>query len=341
MRAGRQPKLDAVKSTVEIFTRLGERLANFGEDARSSAIIAQAAADNGWFTREDMCSAVSAIRREMLCEPKLRRWLAGYDFAGAGGRRVLIVMAGNIPLVGFYDLLCTIACGHCAVVKPSAKDRVLVRYVVELLREIEPGIEICECEDDDMLSVGADAVIATGSDNARRRFKAAFAGRPQLLRGSRHSVAVLSGDESVEQLSALQRDIMTYSGLGCRNVSMVFVPAGFGLRLQPWSVNPKFRNNYRQTRALLHMRGAKFADTGSLLVTAADEFPAALSLLAVHEYGALDEVERWLAAHDEEVQCVVSECVAHPRRVGFGESQSPRLEDAPDDVDVIRFLLGI
>lgn len=330
-----------MKTAVEIFSQLGERLAAFGKDARSSAVIERAVAENGWFTADGIRTAVEALRSEMLDADKLQKWLSGYDLTGIKPRRVAIVMAGNIPLVGFFDLLCTIVCGHCAVIKPSGKDRVLVEYIVELLREIEPAIAIEECDNESLTPADADAVIATGNNNTRRHFKAVFAGKPQLLRGSRHSVAVLSGNESAAQLEGLGRDIVTYSGLGCRNVSMLFVPAGYRLQINAIPSNPKFRNNYIQTRAVMLMRGEEFSDTGGMLLVGSDELPAAISCIAVKEYKELSEAAEWLAAHDEVVQCVVSECLEHPRRVSFGCAQHPQLTDYPDDIDVVKFLLNL
>lgn len=330
-----------MKTAVDIFAQLGERLAGFGKDACSCAAIERAVAENGWFTETEICAAVDALRCRMLQRDMLHKWLSGYDLSAVKPRRVAIVMAGNIPLVGFFDLLCTVACGHRAIIKPSGKDRVLMRFVVGLLREIEPDIAIEECDNDSLASMDADAVIATGNDNARRHFKAAFAGKPQLLRGNRHSVAVLSGRENGEQLEGLGRDVAAYSGLGCRNVSLVFVPRGYRLQIPAAPMNPKFRNNYIQNRALALMKGENVRDTGSFLLVDDDSFSASISRLAVREYDSLAEVSDWLAMHDAELQCVVSECIDHPRRTLFGMSQSPSLTDYPDDIDVVKFLVNL
>lgn len=329
-----------MKTAVDIFTQLGERLAGFGKDARSCRAMADAIADNAWFAADDILMAVDAIRRDMLQREALQRWLSSYTPA-LRPKRVAVVMAGNIPLVGFFDMLCVVAGGHRAIVKPSGKDRALMLCIIELLREIEPEIAIDTCDNESLDAANADAVIATGNDNAKRYFKARFADKPQLLRGSRHSVAVLSGTETSAELKLLQSDIFSYSGLGCRNVSMVFVPRGCEFRLPESRVNPKLYNNYLQNRALLRMAGAEFVDTGSCLLIKGDDFPSALSRVAVNEYDTLAEVSEWLLSHDNELQCVVSECIDHPRRVSFGQSQHPGLTDYPDAVDVMDFLSGI
>ena len=152
-------------------------------------------------------------------------------------------------------------------------------------------------------------------------------------------MAVLSGRESESQLEGLADDIWAYSGLGCRNVSLLFVPEGYDLRLRvPDGMNPKFVNNYRQARALLTMEGQPFVDAGGALLVRRRDFPRMLSELAVAEYRTTAEVDEWLAAHDGELQCVVSTCVDHSRRVDFGRAQSPTLMDYPDDRDILRFL---
>lgn len=320
---------------------MGERLATFGEDAASQGVIAQAVAENEWFTPQEIICAVDAIRSEMLHPDKLNDWLASYDFSAAAPKRVAIIMAGNIPLVGFFDLLCVVASGHRAIVKPSGKDRVLMRHIIGLLRDIEPDVAVEEVDDDSLAASAPDALIATGSDNSNRYFKSLFGDIPKLLRGNRHSVAILSGRESADELKGLESDIFLYSGLGCRNVSMLFVPRGYELTIEGSAANSKYRNNYLQNRALMTMSGERFVDTGSCLLTADGEFPAAISRVAVREYDDIREVEAWLAAHDEELQCVVTSSLQHSRAVPFGHAQHPRLTDYPDDRDVMKFLAEI
>ena len=327
-----------MKNMIETFSALGARLLGFGDDDATRAVIDSACRANGWFTPADIRRAVRAIACDMLQREKLEAWLADYPaLPVAEPRRVLVVMAGNIPLVGFFDLLCVLAAGHRCLVKPSAKDRVLTEYVVGMLRELDPEVPVGFYDG----SSPVDAVIATGSDNANRYFRTQYAGIPALLRGSRQSVAVLSGRETEAQLEGLADDIWAYSGLGCRSVSLLFVPEGYDLRLRMPAVNEKYRNNYRQQKALLTMTDRPFRDLGSAVAVEERAFPAALSRIACSRYKTLGEVEAWLAQHDAELQCVVSECVSHGRRTGFGRAQSPALTDYPDDRDVIAFLAAL
>lgn len=326
-----------MKNAVALFSELGRRLHGFGDDALTRSVAERACRANSWFTPADIRRAVAAIAGSMLRGDLLSSWLSRYPVPVAAPRRVLVIMAGNIPLVGFFDLLCVVAAGHRCLIKPSAKDSVLMEYVVGLLRAIDPAVAV-EFYDG---ASSVDAVIATGSDNANRYFRAQYAGIPALLRGSRQSVAVLSGRETAAQLAGLADDIWAYSGLGCRSVSLLFLPAGYELRLNMPQVNEKLRNNYLQQKALLAMGGHPFRDLGAAVAVCERAFPAALSRIAYTYYETTAEVEAWLAAHDAGLQCVVTECVAHSRRTAFGCAQSPDLTDYPDEKDVIAFLAAL
>lgn len=321
---------------LELFSELGRRLRGFGCDVRTQEVAGHACLANGWFMPADIRRAVAAVAGDMLRCDLLREWLSRYPVPVAAPKRVLVVMAGNIPLVGFFDLLCVLAAGHRCLVKPSAKDTVLMEYIVGLLHRIDPHVPV-EFYDG---QAPVDAVIATGSDNANRYFRARYAGIPALLRGNRHSVAVLGGGETPAQLAGLADDIWAYSGLGCRSVSLLFLPEGYDLQLRMPEVNAKYRNGYRQQKALLAMEGRPFRDLGAAVAVEQCAFPMALSQVNYTFYKSPGEVGAWLAEHDDELQCVVSETIPHSRRAGFGRAQSPALTDYPDDRDVIAFLIS-
>ena len=330
-----------MKSAVEIFSKLGERLAGFGSDEASRSVVARAVAENEWFSVSDIRYAIEAVRREMLDAEKVERWLSHYPLAATHeAKRVAIIMAGNIPLVGFFDLMCVLSSGHIPFVKPSSKDRVLEEYIEQLLLDIEPSLRI------EKYVEGAeyDAVIATGGESANLYFRTAFAGVPCLLRGSRHSVAVLSGKESKEQVARLADDIFIHSGLGCRNVSLLFVPKSYKLSLPTRKMCRAYHNNYLQCRALLTMQGVDFVDLGEAVMVkpVQTEFPRFLSQINVVEYSSLEDVKRWLAENDEALQCVVSDISGlHSRCVEIGQAQSPTLFDYADERDTMQFLAGI
>lgn len=319
-----------MKHIVDIFTALGERLTRFGGDDASNRIIDEAIAANGWFMRADILRAVEAIRSEMLDREKLAAWLRNYTKA-VEPKRVAVIMAGNIPLVGFFDLLCVVAAGHECHLKPSSKDSVLMRYVVEQLRDIEPGIAIYDYSAD----ATYDMAIATGGDDANAYFREHFAGTRTLLRGSRHSVAVLNGDESAEELQALHNDITAYSGLGCRSVSMLFVPRGYvpGFK-RGEAENVKLRRNIQAMRATLTIEGAEFWDAGAFIMRRGEDFAQSLAVVTLREHSDIEEVSEWIETNAEHIQCVVSRS-----DIPFGRAQYPALMDYADGVDTMRFLL--
>ena len=319
-----------MKHIVDIFSALGERLTHFGGDDASNRIIDEAVAANGWFTRTDILRAVEAIRTEMLDREKLTAWLSHYTKA-VEPKRVAVIMAGNIPLVGFFDLLCVVAAGHECHHKPSSKDRVLMRYVVEQLRDIESSIAIYDYS----AEATYDMAIATGGDDANAYFREHFAGTRTLLRGSRHSVAVLNGNESAEELQVLHNDITAYSGLGCRSVSMLFVPRGYVPDFKRGvAENSKLRRNIQAMRATLMIEGAEFWDAGAFIMRRGEDFAQSLAVVTLREYSDIEEVKKWIEENKEHIQCVVSRS-----DIPFGRAQYPALTDYADGVDTMRFLL--
>lgn len=320
-----------MKNTIEIFSELGARLRSIPQ-----SVISAAEEQNEWFGQIDV--AIDALCRQMLDRDKLIRWLDNYPNANHTPKRVGIIMAGNIPAVGFADLLYTIAAGDIPVVKYSSKDRVLMEYIVDSLLEIEPKLTIEQMGADSVI----DALIATGSDSAALHFRTMYGDIPTLIRGSRHSIAVLTGGESREDIEALQRDIFTYSGLGCRNVSLLFAPKGFDFTLSVPTMPEGYNNNYRHTRALMTMQGKSFTDIGGAITVEGDAlFPRHISCINIYRYDSISEVERWIEHNNSRLQCVVSNIEHLPRNVKFGMAQYPRLNDYADDVDVMKFLLNL
>lgn len=321
--------------SLDIFTTLAGRLEEFGRSEESRTTILAAVEANPWFTQQDIISAVEAIRSQMLDATKLRLWLSNYTTATTP-QRVAIIMAGNIPLVGFFDLLCVLCSGHEAHIKPSSKDRVLMQYITDTLRSIEPTIPIYDYSATERY----DMVIATGGEEANRYFESHFSKTKRLLRSSRHSVAVLEGNESSEELRGLYNDITAYSGLGCRSVSMIFAPKNINIALAKGEAqNPKLRRNIASMRALYTMQGRSFADYGSFLAIEGSSFATSLANVVVQRYDDIAEVRAWLKEHSEEIQCIVSHLDIE-NVVAFGEAQQPQLSDYADGVDTMKFLVG-
>ena len=321
-----------MKQMIDIFATLGERLVNFGKDSSSQEVIHRAMEENPWFSEDDILMAVNAIRQEFLDREKLHIWAT--DYRKTEPRKVAIIMAGNIPLVGFYDLLCVLMAGYTALVKPSSKDKVMMEYIIKQLRDIYPNIAIEAFTE----KSSPDMVIATGGDQAARHFKNQYNNVPTLIRGSRHSVAILSGDESKEEINRLHCDIFSYNGLGCRNISLIFLPAGKELQLTPPTPNPMMQGNYAHNKALKTMLSIPFTDLGGYLAVESNTFSNDISQINYCYYEDLNQVREWLSKHDSELQCVVATTITHPRRVDFGRAQYPTLWDVADGVDVMNFL---
>ena len=278
----------------------------------------------------------------MLQREKLEQWLAAYPalVVPHEPKNIGIVMAGNIPFVGFFDLMCVIASGNHPYIKLSSKDAILMELIRLYLDAIDTDLRIDLLNDNSPL----DAVIATGGDSAALHFNSKYADIPHLVRGSRHSAAVLAGDETKKELAGLADDIFLYSGLGCRSISLVFMPHGYKFMLPPRRMCKGYRNNYRQTRALLTMEGVQFEDNGTALFVRTDkaEFPKRLSQINVVEYDDIEQVRTWLMENDSRLQCVASHIKGlHKRTVPLGRTQYPELTDYADDVDVMAFLQSV
>lgn len=313
---------------IETFARLGERMRQLTSDEE---VVRRAVEANPWFQPHEVVRAARAIASTMLRPEALEEWMAHYPtLPSTTPQRALIVMAGNIPWVGFFDLLCVVMAGHRALVKPSSKDRILMEWAVEQLREMEPEIAVEWYDGGEV-----DRLIATGSNEAVAHFRRAFPSTRSLLRGSRQSVALLTGEESPEEWQALADDIFAYSGLGCRNVSLLLAPHGVEVPITVPEMNPRYTENYRQQRALKQMMGEEFVDLGGALLVEGEEFPASLSTLVVKRYNEMREAEVWLESHREQIQCVVS----HDKPPHFGEAQQPGLHDYADGVDTMKFLM--
>ena len=325
---------------IDIFAALGEGLKDFGKDSASVEAVSLAESQNPWFTPNDIFMAVKAIRDHMLRRDILSEWLQRYDISCHNAQDVAVIMAGNIPLVGFSDMMCVLVCGHNCYIKPSSKDSALINYITDKLTLIEPGLPIFKYGENGKY----DAAIATGSDSTGTLFRERFAGIPQIIRGSRSSVAILNGSETDEQLKGLSSDIFTYSGLGCRNVSLLLVPETYDMenlaaRLNPPNINPKYRSNYLHTRAAMAVTCTRFIDGGSFLFTEDNRFPETLSRINYFRYGNKEGAANWLLMNAGKIQCVVGG--ETPATVSFGEAQYPAPWDYADGIDVINFLTNL
>lgn len=327
---------------VELLVKLGEQLADFGNDHQSKAAIEQACSANEWFSPDSVRRAVEAIRSEMLDRAKLTAWLADYPTLPLSQPlTVAIVMAGNLPLVGFADMLYTIAAGCRPLIKPSSKDP-LPLYIATLVNSLADRELVGVLKEGDT----PDVVIATGSDSSADYFRSLYPEAKHLIRGSRYSVALLSGSESSEEWRLLGEDCFEHNGMGCRSVSRLLVPRGYDFAPLIEALQPSLtlccaghKANYRQTRALLTMRGVPYIDgRGFVLVAEGAIAEERLSVISFSEYDSDDDVQKYFSQRAGKIQCVVAQKSLFERTVPFGQAQHPTLSDYADGVDVIVFL---
>ncbi len=328
---------------IDAFETLGTELRH----GIPETIVQRACEENRWFSPQSISLAVRALCEQMLRKELLLKWISAYDFTAVRFRRVGVIMAGNIPLVGFFDMLCVLVAGHECHIKPSSKDRVLMNYIMELLKKPLPSVPLSLLSDD-MLP---EAIIATGSDNSSIYFRSKYRNVPMLLRHSMHSIALLDGSESQEELALLAEDVFCHNGLGCRNVGALLIPRDFDIdrilnafRNGEQYITESYRNNYRQTKAMCVLNGAEFHDGGFFLLRESESHvPQSLSTINCLRYANMAEAEGFVATHADEIQCIVShlEYVGEVDCTDFGRAQFPALTDYPDRVDVLSFLLGL
>ncbi len=292
---------------------------------------------NGWFTPESVRNALLELG-QLLTEEKLSNWTKEYEFS-TSPKSVGIVMAGNIPLVGFHDFLCVIFSGNKAIVKLSSDDNRIFPILLEIITLYYPEIFSYVNIQPQLKEI--DAVIATGSDNSARYFEKYFERVPHIIRRNRTSLAVLNGTETKEELYQLGKDIFMYFGLGCRNVSKIFIPQDFDLNRLFEAILPyneiihhhKYANNYDYYKAVYLMNKHQIIENGFLLTMESEELFAPIGVLLITRYNHQDEVEQYLDEHKSQIQVIVGKDY-----IPFGEAQSPRLNDYADGVNTMQFL---
>ena len=313
-------------------------------DEQLSALIGSAHQYNAWFTPQSAQMALSAIAG-MLNKKDLEKWLENESGnAEIKMRSIGLILAGNIPIVGFHDILCVLASGHKALIKLSSQDQKFIPYILNKLVEIEPdfGLQISYI---DRLK-DFDAVIATGSNNTSRYFDYYFSKVPHIIRKNRNSVAILNGEESKEELKALGHDIFDYFGLGCRNVSKLYVPKSYNFRkffesieeFKPIADHHKYNNNYDYNKSIFLVNQDKHLDNGFLLLKEDSRFVSPLAVLYYEEYQNIEELGSVLLKNEYLIQCIVSNSKLPLSTVPFGQSQCPSLVDYADGVDTMKFL---
>ncbi len=328
-----------LQNRIELLSRLKQYLEEDNQEWQT--VKQQASTHNGWFTVEFIKLAVNNIIREFLHEAKLEAWIKHYQLDdNITARNVGVVMAGNIPLVGFHDFLAVFISGHHQTIKLSSKDDILLKHLVKKMYSWENTIQN-EIAFAPMLK-GCDAYIATGSNNSSRYFEYYFSKYPSIIRKNRTSIALLHGTESTDDLEKLSDDIHTYFGLGCRNVTKILVPAGYDFipllasfkKYEYFGDHHKYKNNYDYNLSILIMNNRFYMTNGSTLLVENESLFSPISQLNYGFYEDGDSVVSSLR-NNPEVQCIAGVDVP------FGGAQRPGLMDYADGVDTMQFLLTL
>ena len=310
------------------------------------SLIELSQSHNGWFTPEQVYFSIQAWAKA-LTDENLTQWLSNYDFSKIETKKIGLVLAGNIPLVGFHDFLSVVISGHDVLVKTSSNDQHLLKFLAKYLIAIEPKLNSKITFVEGKLE-GFDAVIATGSNNTARYFEYYFKDKPSIIRKNRNSVAVLNGNESFEDLVNLGEDIFRYFGLGCRNVSKLFVPKGYNFdnffkamyEYRDVIQYEKYANNYDYNKAVFLMSNFQLLDNEFMTIKEDTSYSSPISSVFYEFYETLEEIQTRLNQDSEQIQCIVSNSLI-PNSIVFGQTQQPRLWDYADNVDTLDFLSKI
>lgn len=325
---------------IKLLVRLGAFMQS--DDAEWQAVKHRASVVNAWFTPPFIERAANNIAQEFLQAEKLQMLQRQYPLATPPRpARVGLVMAGNIPMVGFHDLMSVFITGHIAVVKPSSKDDILIPFLMKKMRQWHP--EAAGYLEEANLLKDCDAYIATGSNQSAVHFEYYFRNQPHIIRRNRTSVAILSGDESAAELDGLADDVHLFFGLGCRNVTKIYVPAGYTFeklleafeKYHDFANHTKYKNNYDYNLALLMLNRRPYLTNGSILLV---EDPLLFSRISQLHYEVYDDAEKLISElkQNPDVQAIVGR-----GEIAFGEAQCPGICQFADGVDTIDFLMSV
>ena len=340
-------KMEAIQSRIHSLSLLNEKIQE--NPRKLDEVIQKSHQHNPWFTTDNIKMAWEAIFDSYLTKENLQKFVSkyqphtGYDRLKTIG----LILAGNIPMVGFHDILCSFLSGNKTQIKLSDKDRYLIPFILNQLVDFDEDYKhyfsFVERLDH------PDAVIATGSNNTSLYFKKYFSSYPHIIRKNRNGIAVLDGSETKEEIMALGQDIFSYFGLGCRNVSKIYIPEGYGLEFLMESLHEfnemilhnKYKNNYDYNYAIYLMNKENFLMNGALILREHKDIISRIACLHYERYRSLESLEVDLKDKRDDIQCIVSKIQFEQlSTIPFGTSQSPGLADFADGVDTMDFLLN-
>lgn len=329
-----------LQQRIDLLVELGKYLQN--NSSEWQLVKERAARANPWFAPEFIEMAVTNIAAQFLQKDRLEHWTAQYDISVVNSKPVTVgvVMAGNLPMVGFHDMLCVFIAGQKQIIKLSSRDDVLIKHLAGVMTDLYPPLDTLISFAENLK--GCDAYIATGSNNSGRYFDFYFGKYPSIIRRNRTSVAVLDGTETNDELEQLADDIQMYFGLGCRNVTKIYVPGNYNFEPLLMALNKyehyvdfhKHKHNYDYQLALLMMGNKFYMTNGTVLLSENSSVFAAVSQVHYSFYHTISELD--LLKDNPDIQCIVKH-----GGVPFGEAQKPGLTDYADGVDTVQFALQL
>lgn len=351
----------SLKNRIQAFATLGSMLLEVGENSQRKEFtsehlnklevaVVEAVNHNGWFIEDNVRFMLRSLG-ESLNKSNIENWVEPYKSGitnSVSGKIIGVVMAGNIPVVGFHDFLTVLMSGNKIKAKLSTDDNVLLPIIAELLIINEPGFKEMITFTEGMLK-DFDAIIATGSNNTSRYFDYYFSSYPNIIRKNRNSIAVLTGNESKKDLQDISNDITMYYGLGCRNLSHIMLPEGYKLdRLletcsqnEKININHKYFNNYEYNKAIYLVNRTIHFDTGNMLFIEDKSYSSPVSVINLSYYSDISAVNRSLEVNKSMIQCIVSISNEISNAISPGKSQAPELADYADGIDTMHFLINL
>ncbi len=339
-------KTISLEERIDVLSKLGEYLSTKSDYL--DAVIHRTHFNNQWFVKENIYQSIDGIVKQFLDKSKLQKWVASYPIKEHTPKIVGLVMAGNIPLVGFHDVLSTFISGNISQIKLSEKDKFLLPYFIKKMTDFNPKVagyfQFVERIKD------FDAVIATGSDNSARYFQSYFGKYPNIIRKNRNSIAILTGKETKDEIIALGHDIFSYFGLGCRNVSKIYIPKGYDLNafleilhdaFKKIVMHSKYKNNYDYNYSIWLLNKTDFLMNGCVLLLENETLQSRIATLHYEYYDDIATLENHLELKSDEIQCIVGNSIGSMKTLPLGTAQYPGLMDYADGVDVMGFLCGL
>ncbi|MCH3882136.1 MULTISPECIES: acyl-CoA reductase [Tenacibaculum] len=350
--------MGGIQNRIDAFVKLGHFLSQFSNNSieKKNSIehnelffdgfkhqIKVAQENNSWFTKENILFSCESWA-QALSEENIKKWISEEKIGKNQSKLVAIIMAGNIPLVGFHDFLSVLISGHAVLVKQSSNDKHLLPFLAKYLEYVNEGFKGNITFTEGKLE-GFDAVIATGSNNTARYFEYYFKDKPSIIRKNRNSVAVLTGNETDAQMQKLSNDVFCYFGLGCRSVSKLYVPKDYnfdaffnGMYQQKEIINnAKYANNYDYNKAVYLMSEFDILENGFLMIKEDASYASPIASVFYEYYDNTDNLKIKLWEDKENVQCVVADGFID-NEIEFGQTQNPQLWDYADGVNTLTFL---